>query len=98
MSLNRPTSYRETRQLPLIIALIWLTLFPAYSIADDFVPSRFSFNGFATLGAVRGGSEALGYRQDIAEDGVFEGDWSLKTASLLAFSYTHLTPPTKGAV
>lgn len=87
MSLNRPTSYRETRQLPLIIALIWLTLFPAYSIADDFVPSRFSFNGFATLGAVRGGSEALGYRQDIAEDGVFEGDWSLKTDSLLALQF-----------
>ena len=87
MSLNRPTSYREISQLPLILALIWLTLFPAYSMADDFAPSRFSFNGFATLGAVRGGSEALGYRQDIAEDGVFEGDWSLKTDSLLALQF-----------
>lgn len=87
MPLYTLTSYRDVSQHPLVLALIWLSLFPANSLADDFAPNRFSFNGFATLGAVRGGSDALGYRQDVAEDGVFEDDWSLKTDSLLALQF-----------
>lgn len=56
------------------------------AVANASVPlgsDRIRLSGFATLGAVRGGDETLGFRRDLVQDGVFDEDWALNIESLL---------------
>ena len=53
------------------------------STADVIEEQRFRVSGFATLGAVKSGDEDLGFRQGLYQEGVFDGDWSLKSNSNL---------------
>ena len=65
-------------KLALAFAMCSLVLIPSYSVADGLGSDRFTFNGFATFGAVKSGTDNLGYRRDISGEGVHDGDWSLK--------------------
>ena len=51
------------------------------SAADAIEEQRFRVSGFATLGAVKSGDEDLGFTQGLYQEGVFDGDWSLKSNS-----------------
>ncbi|MBA55838.1 MAG: hypothetical protein CMK89_15385 [Pseudomonadales bacterium] len=53
------------------------------STADVIDEQRFHVSGFATLGAVKGGDEDLGFIQGLYQEGVFDGDWSFKSNSNL---------------
>lgn len=53
--------------------------------AADGLPSEFDirFSGFGTLGVAHSDDELLGFRRDLSREGVSDGDWKLKTDSLL---------------
>ena len=65
-------------KLALAFAMCSLVLIPSYSVADGLGSDRFTFNGFATFGAVKSGTDNLGYRRDVSGGGVHDGDRSLK--------------------
>jgi len=70
-------------KLALAFAMCSLTLIPSYCFADGFGSNRFKFNGFATFGLVKSGTDNLGYRRDVSGEGVHDRDWSLKPDSRL---------------
>lgn len=45
--------------------------------------SQFRLSGFGTLALTSGGDEELGFRRDLAQEGLFDGDWSLRPDSLV---------------
>ena len=49
----------------------------------DLGTDRVRLSGFATLGVTRGGNETLGFQRDLERKGVFNGNWTLQTDSLL---------------
>jgi len=56
----------------------------AMALASDGLSSpALRFSGFATVGAVKGGNDTLGFRRDLPREGVFDGDTDWATDSLL---------------
>lgn len=51
-------------------------------------------NGFATLGVTKAGSEQLGARNFVSEEGVFNGDWSPKLDSKIGLQVNYTASPT----
>ncbi len=71
------------RRLLFACAMFTLVLSHSYCFADGFSTDRFKFHGFATFGALKSGTDNLGYRRDISGEGVYDRDWSLKPDSRL---------------
>ncbi|PLY06915.1 MAG: hypothetical protein C0622_00450 [Desulfuromonas sp.] len=65
----------------LCLLLLLAFVLPASAALID--NERFRLSGFGTVGLVKGGDDTLGYQRDISQDGVYSGDWSLKSHSLL---------------
>ncbi len=67
-------------------ALCWilslLLAFPSTIMAASMLEDA-RFSGFGTVGLLRGGDEVLGYRRDMAGDGVFDNDWAMEPDTLL---------------
>lgn len=67
-------------------ALCWilslLLVFPSTIMAASMLEDA-RFSGFGTVGLLRGGDEVLGYRRDMAGDGVFDNDWAMEPDTLL---------------
>ena len=60
------------------------TLFPCgYGWAFESPSQNIRVSGFATLGYTRSGSENLGFRRHIDQQGVFDGDGSLSSDSII---------------
>lgn len=68
---------------------------PAY----DFEQKRTKFSGFATLGALKSGSEKLGFQRNVSQEGQFGGHWSLEPDTLLGLQMdTAFTNKLTGAI
>lgn len=80
MPFNIPQTQPSSIWYKLFLAIVMCSfvLSPSYCFADGADADRFKFNGFATLGVVRSGTDNLGYRRDITGEGVHDDDWSLK--------------------
>lgn len=71
------------RVFSLLLATLLLT-HSFLSVASSAVDSpALRFSGFATVGAVWGGDDVLGFRRDLPQEGVFDQDMSLGIDSLL---------------
>jgi hypothetical protein len=66
------------------IALLLCIVVSASAWADlSAQQDRLRFSGFTTVGLTRSGSDILGFRRNLDQEGLFDQDWSLKAESLL---------------
>ncbi|MBN1625979.1 MAG: hypothetical protein JW944_05595 [Deltaproteobacteria bacterium] len=94
-------SGRTIRIYCIILAFLWSFILASYVNAweDQDTESRFKISGFGTFGIVTSGSDGLGFRRDMSQrDGVFKGDYSFKTDSLVGLQLGAQIQPKLDAV
>lgn len=67
----------------LFVSLVFFVSISEHLLADELNEDKVHISGFGTVGVVKGGSSNLGYRRDLSVDGVFDGDTTFKTDSLI---------------
>lgn len=90
---------RKRRLASALLALALLQHGATASASDGLNSPALRFSGFATVGAVKGGDDNLGFRRDLARTGVFDGDADWAMDSLLGLQLDlRLTEKLDGAV
>jgi hypothetical protein len=67
----------------LVFVIVTLLLSSGGHADTPIANERFKLRGFTTIGAVKGGDEYLGFREELSRAGTFDGDWSAKAGSIL---------------
>lgn len=92
----------QVRKCGLASALLAVALLQNGAIAlasDDLSSPALRFSGFATVGAVKGGNDTLGFRRELPGEAVYDGDVNWSTDSLLGLQLDmRLTDKLDGAV
>lgn len=90
---------------PILSAMIAIFLFGISPLQADSLSGydldqkQTKFSGFLTLGAVKGGSEYLGFRRNVSQEGQFGNHWSIEPDTLLGLQIdTTFTAKLSGAI
>lgn len=67
----------------LLLVLVMLPAVTAHAAEPALGSDKVRFSGFATVGAVWGGNDVLGFRRDIPQEGVFDNEMSTSIDSIL---------------